>query len=80
MILSSCKYPDIDTIPDFKDVDLTMKESIELCKISYSNNNQNENLVTDNHLRKIWFIRPDMYENSMIGACFGELNHITNRL
>ena len=41
LILSSCKYPDIDTIPDFKDVDLTMKESIELCKISYSNNNQN---------------------------------------
>ena len=80
MILSSCKYPDIDTIPDFKDVNLTMKESIELCKISYSNNNQNENLVTDNHLRKIWFIRPDMYESRILGECFGELNQITNRL
>ena len=80
MILSSCKYPDIDTIPDFKDVDLTMKESIELCKISYSNNNQNENLATDNHLRRVWFIRPDMYKSSILGECFGELNQITNRL
>ena len=32
-LLSSCAYPDIDTVPDFKDVIITKEDSIELCKI-----------------------------------------------
>ena len=39
-LLSSCAYPDIDTVPDFKDVKITEKESIDLCKINNSDNEQ----------------------------------------
>jgi len=34
LVLCSCAYPDIDTVPDFKDVKITEKDSIELCKIN----------------------------------------------
>ena len=39
-LLSSCAYPDIDTVPDFKDVIITDEESIDLCKIDNSDNEQ----------------------------------------
>ena len=37
-LLSSCGYPDIDTVPNFKDVNITEKEAIDLCKINNSDN------------------------------------------
>ena len=40
LFLSSCSYPDIDTVPDFNDMNITMQDSIELCKISNSDNGQ----------------------------------------
>ena len=39
-LLSSCGYPDIDTVPDFKDVNIAEKEAIDLCKINNSDNEQ----------------------------------------
>ena len=39
-LLSSCAYPDIDTVPDFKDVNITEKEALDLCKINNSDNEQ----------------------------------------
>ena len=39
-LLASCSYPDIDTVPDFKDVRITQEESIDLCKIDNSDNEQ----------------------------------------
>ena len=39
-LLSSCGYPDIDTVPNFKDVSITEKEAIDLCKINNSDNEQ----------------------------------------
>ena len=39
-LLLSCAYPDIDTVPDFRDVNITEKEVIDLCKISNSDNEQ----------------------------------------
>ena len=38
--LLSCGYPDIDTVPDFKDVNITEEEAIDLCKINNSDNEQ----------------------------------------
>ena len=38
--LLSCGYPDIDTVPDFKDVNITDEEAIDLCKINNSDNEQ----------------------------------------
>ncbi len=32
--LSSCGYPDIDSVPSFKEVDLTKDEIIDLCRLS----------------------------------------------
>ena len=32
--ISSCSYPDIDTVPDFKNVNLTSQELIDLCQLT----------------------------------------------
>lgn len=40
IILSSCGYPDIDTIPNFEDLVLTEEESIDLCKLTNTDNNE----------------------------------------
>ena len=34
LFLLSCGYPDIDTVPDFKDVIITEEDSIEFCKMN----------------------------------------------
>ena len=39
-LLSSCGYPDIDSVPEFKDVSITEEEAIDLCKINNSGNEQ----------------------------------------
>ena len=38
--LFSCGYPDIDSVPDFKDLNITDKEAMDLCKINNSDNEQ----------------------------------------
>ena len=43
--LLSCGYPDIDTVPDFTDVNITEKEVIDLCKINNSDNEQIANCL-----------------------------------
>ena len=40
--LSSCVYPDIDSVPEFNDMSISMQDSIQLCKISDDNNNCSE--------------------------------------
>ena len=32
--ISSCNYPDIDSVPDFKDFNLTKEELFDLCQLS----------------------------------------------
>ena len=39
-LLLSCGYPDIDSVPEFKDVNITEEEAIDLCKINNSDNEQ----------------------------------------
>ena len=39
-LLVSCTYPDIDTVPGFKDVKITEEESMDLCEINNSDNEQ----------------------------------------
>ena len=38
--LSSCSYPDIDSVPHFNNMNMTLQDAIELCKISNSDNGQ----------------------------------------
>ena len=33
-ILYSCSYPDIDSVPDFKKIELTEEELFDLCELS----------------------------------------------
>ena len=40
-ILLSCDYPDIDSVPNFEDLVITKEESIDLCKLT---NTDNKNL------------------------------------
>ena len=34
VFIYSCGYPDIDSVPDFKNLIITEEESIDLCKLS----------------------------------------------
>ena len=46
LLLVSCIYPDIDTVPDFKDIIITEEESIDLCKLSSKNDIDFNNCVS----------------------------------
>ena len=37
-ILLSCAYRDIDSVPDFEDLVITKEESIDLCKLTNTDN------------------------------------------
>ena len=45
--LFSCGYPDIDTVPDFKNTILTKEESIDLCKLSNSDTNEISKCISE---------------------------------
>ena len=34
LLLLSCGYPDIDSVPNFKEIELTNEEIIDLCQLS----------------------------------------------
>ena len=38
LLISSCAYPDIDSIPDFNNLSLTSEESIDLCNLINTDN------------------------------------------
>ncbi len=40
LFFSSCYYPDIDTVHDIKDMDLSNEEVMDLCNIDNSDNEQ----------------------------------------
>ena len=42
IIIYSCGYPDIDTVPDFKNLVLTEEEFLDLCKF---NNEDSDDLI-----------------------------------
>ena len=42
LFIFSCSYPDIDSVPEFGSLNISMKETIELCKISNSDKENSE--------------------------------------
>ena len=52
LILVSCGYPDIDTVPDFKDVIITQQEAIDLCKLSNSDKKSIFDCIEDIDIKK----------------------------
>jgi len=47
LTLFSCGYPDIDSVPDFKDMKISEEEAIELCKINNSDNQAIDNCISE---------------------------------
>ena len=43
----SCGYPDIDTVPDFKDAKLTDEELLEYCSVSNNDKKDIDKCVND---------------------------------
>ncbi len=43
--LLSCAYPDIDSVPAFKDLFITKEESIDLCKLANTDNKSLSNCL-----------------------------------
>tara|TARA_B100000929_G_scaffold222099_1_gene178441 strand:- start:102 stop:293 length:192 start_codon:yes stop_codon:yes gene_type:complete len=54
LILLSCTYPDIDSVPDFEDLVITKEESIDLCKLTNTDNKSLSNCLDkiDNNQNK----------------------------
>ena len=40
VILLSCNYPDIDSVPNFKDLKLSDEELFDLCELSSNDNKE----------------------------------------
>ena len=47
LLIFSCNYPDIDSVPDFKSLNISLSESIDLCKISNSGEENKKNCYHD---------------------------------
>ena len=45
LLLYSCGYPDIDTVPSFNQLKLTKQESIDLCNLSSTDNKEVEKCI-----------------------------------
>ena len=47
LFIFSCSYPDIDSVPDFGSINISMQESIDLCKISNSDKENKQDCYKD---------------------------------
>ena len=45
--LFSCKYPDIDTVPNFDSLNISMEESLDKCKIKRHGINDEEDCLNE---------------------------------
>ena len=45
--LFSCKYPDIDTVPNFDSLNISMEESLDKCKIKRHGINDKEDCISE---------------------------------
>ena len=45
--LFSCKYPDIDTVPNFDSLNISMEESLDKCKIKRHGINDEEDCINE---------------------------------
>jgi len=50
--LSSCGYPDIDSVPSFKQVDLSEEELFDLCQLSSTDRSQIDICVKEKQNKK----------------------------
>ena len=46
--LVSCGYPDIDSVPSFKDLKLSDEELFDLCQLNSADNSKFDNCIKEN--------------------------------
>ena len=47
LLIVSCGYPDIDSVPSFKNLNLTDEELIDLCQLSSSDKSEIDNCIKE---------------------------------
>jgi len=47
LLLISCGYPDIDSVPSFKELKLSDEELFDLCQLSSSDKSQIDNCIRE---------------------------------
>ena len=47
LLLSACGYPDIDSVPSFKNLKLSDEELIDLCQLSSSDKSEIDNCINE---------------------------------
>ena len=47
LLLVSCGYPDIDSVPNFKELKLSDEELFELCQLSSSDKSEIDNCINE---------------------------------
>ena len=47
LLLVSCGYPDIDSVPSFKELKLSDEELFDLCQLSSSDKSEIENCIKE---------------------------------
>ena len=52
LFLVSCGYPDIDSVPDFKELKLSDEELFDLCQLSSSDKSQIDNCIKEKQTNK----------------------------
>ena len=50
LLLISCGYPDIDSVPSFKELKLSDEELFDLCQLSTSDKSQIDNCIKEKKL------------------------------
>ena len=53
MFLLSCSYPDIDSVPNFKDLKLSEQELFDLCELSSNDKNELDTCI-ENKRNNLW--------------------------
>ena len=51
-LLLSCGYPDIDNVPDFKDLELSEEEILDYCSSIHTSKKNIENCIKDYNSKK----------------------------
>ena len=51
LYLYSCGYPDIDTVPKYKELKLTEEELFDLCQLSSTDKSQLEKCIKEKNIK-----------------------------
>ena len=47
LLLVSCGYPDIDSVPSFKDLKLSDEELFDLCQLNSTDKSESDNCIKE---------------------------------